>query len=173
MTMSEWVDTASITDWKQYVTDQNGGVRPVLYAEFVPMPLWQKSIAQRFPAQWNKLRKPVYRNAKYHCEICGGQGKHHPVEAHEVWEYTIDGNKGLQRLVRLIALCSDCHAGKHYGRTKARLSEDIVKHVRNHMMNVNGWTEKELEAHLDQAYAEWGERSKLEWTQDISAFLEV
>ena len=59
-----------------------------LTIELVPKTAWfsnLRSILAR--AAWDKLRKESYKNAAHKCEICGGYGKKHPVECHEIWEY--------------------------------------------------------------------------------------
>jgi len=89
-----------------------------LGVELVPQPLWGTSIARRYPRQWAKLRRGCYRAAGYRCEICGGRGLRHPVEAHERWRYDDDGDRGVQTLDGLIALCPDCHATKHLARSR-------------------------------------------------------
>jgi hypothetical protein len=85
------------------------------------------------------------------------------LEAHERWEYDTDTR--VQRLVGLIALCPSCHEVKHIGRAFAvGRGVQAVKHLRK----VNGWSEQECADYLDAARAEWEERSRHEWTLDIS-----
>jgi hypothetical protein len=63
---------------------------------------------------WDLLRTDCYMRSGYVCEICGGKGKKHPVEAHEEWTY--DLKKRIQTLKAILALCPDCHLVKHIGR---------------------------------------------------------
>lgn len=67
----------------------------------------------------DRLRRQVYQAAGDRCEICGGRGTDHPVEAHEVWAY--DDTTLVQRLLRMTALCRACREVKvkHYGRTSS------------------------------------------------------
>jgi hypothetical protein len=65
---------------------------------------------------WDILRTDCYMRANYVCEICGGIGKKHPVEAHEEWEFNL--KKRTQKLVKILALCPDCHLVKHIGRAE-------------------------------------------------------
>ena len=67
---------------------------------------------------WDRIRRQVYRQANYRCEVCGGRGPEHPVERHEVWRY--DDRARVQALVRMIALCPSCHGVKHMGFAHAR-----------------------------------------------------
>ena len=57
--------------------------------------------------EWDIIRKKVYDRAGHKCEICGGVGKTHKVEAHEEWSY--DPETRLATLERLTALCPSCH----------------------------------------------------------------
>lgn len=86
-----------------------------LTVDLVPRSQWGANLAQALKgARWDTLRKETYRRAGGRCEVCGGVGSRHPLEAHEVWEY--DEESGIQRLVRLIALCPACHEVQHIGR---------------------------------------------------------
>lgn len=61
--------------------------------------------------QWDKIRKATYTRANHKCELCGGKGTRHPVEAHELWYFDME-NK-IQYLERLVALCPNCHRIQH------------------------------------------------------------
>ena len=115
------------------------------------------------PSAWDRLRHACYEAAGHKCEVCGGKGRKWPVEAHERWEYNDETR--VQKLVGLIALCPTCHLVKHMGRAFATgQGARAVKHLRK----VNGWSEQECAAYLDAVGAEWEERSRHEWTLDIS-----
>ncbi|HVA97338.1 MAG TPA: hypothetical protein VNG53_00470 [Bacteroidia bacterium] len=60
---------------------------------------------------WNKLKRCVYQQANFLCEICGEKGTKHPVECHEVWIYNEENL--TQQLKALQALCPICHRVKH------------------------------------------------------------
>jgi 5-methylcytosine-specific restriction endonuclease McrA len=48
---------------------------PKLTVELVPKTCWWsnlRSLTDR--ATWDRIRRPVYRKAEYHCEICGASG---------------------------------------------------------------------------------------------------
>jgi hypothetical protein len=146
-----------------------------LEVELIPMQLWGTSIANRYPRQWDKLRKECYQRAGYRCEICGGHGQSWPVEAHEVWEYDIDDSSktASQRLVRLIALCPDCHRFKHFGRSRSVLPEARIQALIEHACRVNRCTPVELAESVRQAKSSWTLRNSYTWTQDLSPFLET
>lgn len=141
-----------------------------LEPELVPEALWGKSLREQYPTQWGKLKEMARAWAGSKCEICGGIGTRHPVEIHEIWEYTITGETGLQRLLRLIALCPMCHAAKHYGRSTLVLFPDDLEKLRQHMVRVNGYTERELNLSITKAARTWNEQNELEWTQDLTSF---
>jgi hypothetical protein len=104
---------------------------------------------------WDRLRRAAYAAAGNICELCGGVGRQHPVECHEVWEY--DESRRVQRLVRLIALCPACHAVKHYGRM---MSMGRAEEAAAHLMAVNGWDRETTRAHVQEAFETWRRRSQ-------------
>ena len=138
---------------------------PRLTVELVPSTSWGSNLRSVLPpAEWARLSRQVRTEAGMRCEICGGRGKHHPVECHEVWEY--DDENLIQRLVRLIALCPDCHAVKHIGRT-TELGHG--REARKHLGSVNGWAPSEVAEHLRGALAVHRVRSRHAWTLDLTS----
>src|SRR5260221_7272932 len=100
---------------------------PRLTIELVPATSWLANVrAVVTPQTWARLRGQVGNAAGWRCEICAGQGRHHPIECHEVWHY--DDNNHIQQLVRLIALCPACHRVKHIGLTTKRGGGDAALH---------------------------------------------
>ena len=114
-------------------------------------------------SQWDVIRKGVYRAADHECEICGGKGKRHPVECHEVWDYD-DKNK-IQTLVRMIALCPTCHKVKHAGLAQIKGELDIVI---KQLIKVNNMTKREAVDYLQESFEVWAERSNYKWKLDIN-----
>jgi hypothetical protein len=117
--------------------------------------------------EWDKLRFLTYEKADNKCEICGdnglNQGYKHRVECHEIWDYNDETH--VQKLVGLISLCPICHQVKHIGRAIA---------MRNHqdayiqLAKVNKWTPKQVETHILESFELHRERSKHQWTLDLS-----
>jgi len=137
---------------------------PPLTVELVPSTVWGANLRSELPKdQWDLLRKACYAKAHHRCEVCGGKGPRHPVECHEVWSY--DDDTHVQKLVRLISLCPSCHEVKHFGRTEllGRRAQAVA-----HLMQVNNWTRRQVESHLRSAAELWEDRSKHQWTLDIS-----
>lgn len=119
---------------------------------------------------WDKIRFLTYKKANNKCEICGdvgkNQGYNHNVECHEIWDY--NDNTHVQKLVGLIALCPICHQAKHIGRVMAMKKH---KNAFNQLMKINHWTIKEVETHILESFELHRERSKHQWTLDLSMLL--
>ena len=144
-------------------TDKPAG-EPKLPIELVPSTCWYTNVRSNVPvAEWDALRRAVYHRAKNRCEVCGGWGKTHPVECHEVWHY--DDRARVQRLTGFTALCPDCHRVKHIGL--ANVQGKSVQAL-SHLARVNGWTAHESRAYVAEAFKLWARRSKYEWQLDTS-----
>lgn len=119
---------------------------------------------------WDKIRKQVYKKADYRCEICGGKGDTHPVEAHEIFLYEEVGVEDLpepmrvQNLVSVQSLCPLCHEAKHMGLAQIRGFGERAKET---LMRVNKWNEKETEEYVRMKFEEWSIRSKYQWHINI------
>jgi len=134
-----------------------------LTAELVPKTTWYSNVRSNVPrSEWDRIRYKVYADAGYVCEICGGIGKKHPVECHEVWEY--DDKTHVQKLVKMIALCPACHSVKHLGRAKA---VGIFPQAVAQLMKVNGWDHVKANNYAKAVFDEWKERSKHKWKLDL------
>lgn len=135
----------------------------LLTVELVPMSQWADNLRSRLPkSKWDALRHATYAAAHYRCEVCGGVGRKHPVECHEIWEY--DDPTSTQKLVGLIALCPHCHEVKHFGLAQARGRGGPAL---AHLARVNGWPLAVAALHVQVAFATWNERSIREWTLDL------
>jgi hypothetical protein len=144
------------------------GVKPKLEIELIPKTCHYSNVRSMVTtAEWDKIRKLSYASANNKCEICGSdglkQGYKHKVECHEVWHYD-DENK-IQKLIKLVSLCVVCHQVKHIGRAIA-----IGKQAEcfKQLAKVNKWTQKEIEEHIVASFQLHKERSKHQWTLDIS-----
>ncbi len=116
------------------------------------------------PQGWDVVRRTVYRKAKYRCEVCGGKGPEHPVEAHEQWDY--DLLTKMQTLVKCVALCPACHEVKHIGLAsqKGRFVQATA-----HLMKVNGWDTKPTELYFRSFMVWYEEASCIPWSINIDA----
>jgi hypothetical protein len=136
---------------------------PILTIELVPKTTWGFNLRSLLrPCHWDRLRKPTYAAAGYCCEICGGVGRQHPVECHEVWCFQDD--RSIQQLVGLSALCPACHAAKHFGRAELKgFSDEILLRL----AKVNSWSPTQVRRYVDLQYLVWTLRNRLEWDIDL------
>jgi hypothetical protein len=135
-----------------------------LFVDLIPQTSWFRNVrATVDPADWDRLRRMVYRRAGHRCEACGTGGSQ--LEAHE--RFTYDAQAGIQRLVRLICLCSACHRVTHFGRTML-LGDAAGQAAIDHLQAVTGMTDAETERHIRDAFDRWGRRSEVSWRVDLS-----
>jgi hypothetical protein len=148
--------------WLPIMYRQDERDYPFLKPEMLPVTSWEDNVRTRVKKEhWDKLRKYCYMAAGHRCEICGKKGEPY-IECHELW--TFDAASRTQKLKKLIALCTLCHKAHHLGYAR-RLG--IYNDVLRHMMWVNDWSEKQLDAELDAAWKLWKERSGQQWKLDI------
>lgn len=144
----------------------------MLQIELVPSTAWFSNLRSELSAaEWERVKAQTFKNANYRCEVCQGIGPKHPVECHEVWDYDEKGK--TQTLMRTIALCPNCHASVHYGLSRVLGRE---KKVRKHLMTVNGWDEKTLDAHVNDANNAWRRRNSITWVLNakwLISFIEL
>jgi len=135
-----------------------------LEIELVPRTCWFSNVRSCVSKKdWDMLRKKAYVAAGHKCEICGGKGKHWPVECHEVWEY--DDTKKTQTLLRMCALCPGCHEVKHMGLAGIK---GRTKQALKHLAKVNSWKLSQAEDHATKAFATWRNRSTYYWLLDLA-----
>jgi hypothetical protein len=140
-----------------------------LTIELVPKSSWGNNLrseANLSKEAWDKLRKSSYKKAGYRCEVCKGQGPKWPVECHEIWDY--DDEKGVQTLKGLVSLCPICHKAKHLGRTLSVEPEEIKTEVLLKIMDLNSFTEEQLEEYIISVFDKWQERSSKSWALDLT-----
>jgi hypothetical protein len=136
----------------------------MLTIELIPKTSFFKNLRSELSQQqWDLIRRAIYKRANYRCEIenCGGKGSRHPVECHEIWEYS----GSVQKLVGLIALCPKCHMVKHWGLTQMRGLEHVAF---EHLRHVNNWSVQQAQKHVMEAVEIWQARNKIQWVLDIS-----
>jgi hypothetical protein len=131
-----------------------------LTIELVPETCMLSSLRDAIsPSAWETLRERVDTGAGHRCEVCGSP----PVRrADELWEY--DDESHVQRLVRMLALCSNCHEARQmdrFGQVWAQALEHIAR--------VNEWTVRQAEQYRAAAFRQWRERSRGRWSIDLDA----
>jgi len=144
---------------------------PRLYVDLVPKTGWYSNLRSELaPHEWDLVRFTAYKVAGNKCEICGdtgfNQGLRHAVEAHERWAY--DNKTGTQTLIGVQALCPACHRSTHMGLANIRgQSQEATEHL----AKVNDWSARETNKHVEDAFADWMERSERKWRLDMSWLL--
>lgn len=139
-----------------------------LTIELVPSSSWCNNVRTKLKqSEWDKIRRKCYQESNYVCDICGGKGRKHPVECHEIWNY--NDKTRIQKLIGLTSLCPSCHEVKHIGLTTIKGRE---KQAIKHLMKVNNINERTALNIIDSAFMLHGARSTKEWDLDIS-FLET
>lgn len=147
-----------------------------LYVDLIPSTCWGRAGRTLLATQyeWQRIRKMVYERAGQACEVCGNTREdlsalnYAPrLHAHERYLYLDDGGTRTQRLARLVCQCLACDEVTHMGRTSIAGPMYLAR-ARMHAMYVNGWSEKELDAHMVDAKRVWEERSQWEWTLDVT-----
>lgn len=141
-----------------------------LQIELVPSTAFGENLRKLLTkTEWDKVRKAVYKRAGYKCEICGGKGEKHPVEAHEEWLY--HDEIGYQELTVIRALCPNCHLCKHAGH--AIFVKNQKKLVISQLCKVNNLTIEQANEQIERAFNTWRERSLIQWQLDNKRIDEV
>jgi hypothetical protein len=135
-----------------------------LRVEMVPQTSWYKDLRELLDdATWARISSLVAERAGERCEICGGRGpRHRPVECHELWRY--DDPVRVQTLVRVVALCPDCHTVQHWGFARKHGGDT---QARAHLARVNGWSLARTDAHIVEAFRLWARRNQGPWIVDL------
>lgn len=139
-----------------------------LFIDMVPVNAWGQNLRNKLfvmNAEWDRLRHETYHRANQRCEICWGKGKDHPVECHEQWHF--DEKARVQTLRGLVALCPTCHAATHFGFSTARSPMGDAL-LRRHLGGVNGWTQAQVEQHIQEAKAQCQRLSKVTWSLNLT-----
>jgi len=163
----------------------------ILFVDMIPQNCWFSNVRSAVsPKTWDEIRKFCYARAGK-CECCGCNGR---LECHERWSYEsftfeeppdvtlfdrihkieVDAERMShesnveehyeQKLVRLVALCHDCHESTHMGLAEVnkRLEE-----AKQHLGQVNSWDKEEVEVHCTEAVRIWKARSVIPWKLNL------
>ena len=138
-----------------------------LFVDLIPESCWFSNVRSCVaPNSWDLIRKIVYVRAGNRCEICGTRRdpfRGRWIEAHERWKY--DDTRRIQKLVRLIALCSNCHMVTHFGYAQTR---GLAQAAFDRLVRVSGLSVKEANRHIHEAFSEWEKRSTYSYRLDLS-----
>jgi hypothetical protein len=147
--------------------DRNFGGN-TLFVDLIPSTSWFSNVRSCIhPRDWDRVRHHIYERANYTCECCGINTKEDTrnggIEAHERWYY--DEEYSIQKLMRIIALCHQCHQSTHMGLAGMMGKQEEAM---NHLKTVCNFTEEQANEHKIEAAELWRKRNKTEWKLDIS-----
>lgn len=138
-----------------------------LFVDLVPDSCWFTNVRSCVsPQDWERLRRMITRRAGMRCEACGATEDRQAqqwLEAHERWVY--DSATRVQRLARLICLCTECHRVTHFGYAQVR---GLESEALAHLIKVAKMHPLEARRHIDDAFALWRVRSSTAWALDLS-----
>ncbi len=131
--------------------------------ELVPDGCWYSNLRTILSKkQWDFLKAEAKQKANGRCMVCGTKTAR--LEAHERWSY--DEKNSIQKLQDIVAVCKDCHAVIHIGRTQ--LVGDIER-AEKHYTKVNDCSYAEFREELGKANAIHQKRNKIsEWKLDLT-----
>lgn len=117
--------------------------------------LWESNLDTKItPYLWDKHKLMVFSRANFTCELCGGVGINNPVELYPQWRM-FDSNR-TQILQGFLALCPKCVDAKNHAQLKQRNLKMRYESAREHIKNVNGWDDRQVENALldaEEVYA--------------------
>jgi len=137
-----------------------------LFVDLIPSTCWFTNVRYcTHPRDWDRLRKYIYERVNYICECChiDTQKANVIIEAHERWDYNEETQ--IQKLVRIVALCHNCHQSTHIGLAGIR---GVGVEAREHIKKTRGFTEEECEKHICDSFEIWRKRNKINWDLDLS-----
>ena len=134
-----------------------------LTIELVPSSCWYANVRNNVAAPiWNAIRKKVYAMAGHKCEICGTANV--KLECHEIWDY--NDVTFIQKLVKMIALCNNCHTVKHIRLARIKGWEERAL---KHLAKINNITLEDAKLYVEAQFEIWSKRSTHDWTLNIVA----
>ncbi len=131
--------------------------------ELVPDGCWYSNLRSILSkAEWDFLKAEAKEKANGKCMICGAKTSR--LEAHERWSY--NEKTQTQKLEGVIAVCRDCHAVIHIGRTQLKGNEERAE---KHYMKVNDCSYADYRKELGIANEIHQRRNKIsEWKLDLT-----
>jgi hypothetical protein len=139
----------------------------LLTIELVPKTAWYSNVRSNVSSTvWDKIRREQYAIAGNKCEICNDAKGY--LECHEIWQYNEE--TWVQKLIGLVALCTNCHKVKHAGLARIKGEEGVVI---KQLMKVNKMSSQEAKNYIEGAFEVWRKRSSHIWMLDISYLKKV
>lgn len=137
-----------------------------LFIDLIPKTCWFTNVRFCIESKdWVRVRRYISERANFKCECCSIEEKKSTssLEAHERWDY--DEKTQTQKLIRIVALCKDCHRSTHIGFASINGEYDKAK---EHLKKVRNFSEEEFRQHETKAFRLWRERNKINWNLDLS-----
>jgi hypothetical protein len=139
-----------------------------LFIDLVPSTCWFSNVRSCIhPKDWDRVRNHIYERTHYTCECCGINTKEDTIngqlEAHERWNY--DEENKIQTLMRIIALCQQCHQSTHMGLAGLRGKDEEAM---THLQKVKNISRREACKERKESGIIHMKRSKHKWELDIS-----
>ncbi|WP_094603386.1 hypothetical protein SPSIL_014220 [Sporomusa silvacetica DSM 10669] len=142
--------------------------KKMIVIELVPKTAWCSNLRSELTREeWEQIREKTFKAAGYVCEICGARKTGNFLECHERWEY--DSRYRVQKLIKTVSLCSDCHESTHMGLAN---KNGRYQEARAHLTKVNNWDIATADEHFDKAGDEWIKRNKINWKLDARWLLD-
>jgi hypothetical protein len=141
-----------------------------LRADLLPASSWGSNLRGILTASaWDRLRRPVIEAAGGRCQICGARPRARQPDCHEQWAFALGAQDDgaaipVQRLIRLVALCTGCHAVQHVGLAGLR---DQMDQVRARLARLNHWDSGQVAADLHRAGQRFTLLEAVPWDLDL------
>jgi hypothetical protein len=133
-----------------------------LVFDLIPFTAWKVNVRSEVPSLvWKAIGSFVHRRASGKCEICGEKCRR--LECHERFSFDIEN--GIQKLERLIGLCSMCHATTHIGLAQKQGREEEMK---QHYRRVMWCSEAKYIEERNKAIELVVKRTNVPWELDLS-----
>jgi len=159
-----WTAAAPLPD---LLPGEDRTLGPGLFVDMVPSTCWFTNVRSCVSGRdWERIRRMVTVRAGRRCETCGAgedRDRRRWLEVHERWSYD-DANR-VQRLGRLICLCTDCHTATHYGLAGIRGRGAAA---RSHLQRVTGLSASDVGILIEVATETYYRRSSHTWELDLS-----
>lgn len=139
-------------------------------ADRLPGSVWGSNLRAVLPAsRWVSLSRATAKRAGRVCEVCGkesayGDGTRNP-DCHELWSFDVSGDRAVQRLSGVVALCGACHETQHSGLADLNGRSEAVIYT---LMRVNGWSDAEARADVAESVEEYRRLSAFDWDLDLA-----
>ncbi|MBA7474586.1 hypothetical protein ES707_09940 [subsurface metagenome] len=143
--------------------------QPRLILDLTPPLPWGGGLRCLFhPDVWDRIRRRVYRGARYRCEVCGQGGK---MYCDAVWHF--DERRGVVHLSGLEALCQFCHYCRNLDvavgiEAAGKLDGGALV---DHYCRVNHCTTDAWRSAADAAWERGERRDALPWYVDLGEYV--